>query len=186
MPQVELGSDGQIVIRESSLQVDDAAAAPEDEEYDEEIADGTSSSATYSSFLRRRKSFAWGLEETKRFYDTLRQVGTEFSLMQSFFPGRTRKQLKSKFQKEEREHPELVRKILQMVRPLDDAAFKVQYNDYGGTGTDTGDASKGGVGNKDDDKGTINLLPAYRRRKDENDPDVFECEHDAPYLVLEI
>ena len=40
---------------------------------------------------------AYFAEETRTFYSALRQVGQDYSLMQTFLPGRTRKQLKMKF-----------------------------------------------------------------------------------------
>ncbi len=92
-PQVEF-VNGKIVVKESSLVVQDQSYA--DGEY-EEVAEGSHATATYFSFLKRRKSAAWGLEETRLFYAALRQCGTEFSLMQTLFPGRTRKQLKKKY-----------------------------------------------------------------------------------------
>lgn len=132
------------------------------------MAEGSYNEATYFSFLRRRKSHAWGVEETKQFYEVLRQVGTEFSLMQSLFPGRTRKQLKAKFQREERAHPELIRKILQLVKPLDDTAFRVQY------------AYDEAVASAEQKKPA-----AYKRRRQELH-EVFDCEEDPPHTIIEI
>ena len=65
----------------------------------EEVEEGALVSSRYSSFTDRRNTKAWGLEETRLFYDALRQCGMEFSLMQSFFPNRTRKEIKLKFQR---------------------------------------------------------------------------------------
>ena len=196
-PQVEF-INGKIMLRESSLVVQDSTA---EGEY-EEVVEGIHATATYFSFLKRRSGFKWGFEETWLFYKALRQCGTEFSLMQSFFPGRTRKQLKHKFIKcvtpclcalisallihlffliielvslpchansliyiphrEEREHPELVRRTLDhsCSIPMELDPFTAQYgaiavdeaNDA--VGADTGDviySSAGGGGGDDDD-----------------------------------
>lgn len=121
-PQVEI-INGKIVIRESSLVVNNDAAG--DEEY-EEVTEGIHATATYSSFLKRRKSVAWGFEETRIFYNCLRQCGTDFSMMQAFFPGRTRKQLKKKFYREEKEHPELIKRALYTSLPLEMSPFESQ------------------------------------------------------------
>ncbi len=91
-PQVEI-INGNIVVKESSLTVSQDA---EIGEY-EEIEEGLNPTATYSSFQNRSKTANWGMEETRTFYHALRQCGTDFSLMQAFFPNRTRKQLKFKF-----------------------------------------------------------------------------------------
>jgi len=121
-PQVEI-INGKIVIRESSLVVNNDPTG--DEEY-EEVTEGIHATATYSSFLKRRKSIVWGFEETRIFYNCLRQCGTEFSMMQAFFPGRTRKQLKKKFYREEKEHPELVKQALYTSLPLEMTPFEAQ------------------------------------------------------------
>jgi transcription factor TFIIIB component B'' len=42
-------------------------------------------------------------EETVCFFDCLRLCGTDFSLMESMFPGRDRKDLKAKYTKEMKE-----------------------------------------------------------------------------------
>lgn len=88
--------DGKIVIKESSLIVNDATI--NETEY-EEVEEGSATTSRYSSFTNRRSAKSWGLEETRMFYHALRQCGLEFSLMQSFFPNRTRKEIKLKFQR---------------------------------------------------------------------------------------
>ena len=134
-PQVEL-VNGNIVLKESSLVMPDPAG--DEEDYDDvsnnagggaggAAGGGTQKPATYNSFLKRKSGSRWGVEETWLFYKALRQCGTEFSLMQSFFPGRTRKQLKQKFIKEEREHPELVRRTLDHSTPLELEPFRAQF-----------------------------------------------------------
>lgn len=63
----------------------------------EEIEEGVHASSRYSSFLNNKKAVCWGLEETRLFYSALQQCGMQFSLMQTFFPHRTRKELKRKY-----------------------------------------------------------------------------------------
>lgn len=55
--------------------------------------------------------------ETLKFYRALNTVGTDFLLMQSIFPKRTRQDLKMKFKKEDRMNRFLVEKALRY--PLD-------------------------------------------------------------------
>ena len=65
-------------------------------------------STTFSSSRCER----WGLEETRRFYSALRQYGTDFTSMQSMFPGRNQRQLKNKYRKEQNDHSALVERAL--------------------------------------------------------------------------
>ena len=123
-PQVEF-INGKIMIRESSLVVN-YDNAPNIQEY-EEVTEGIYPTATYASFLNRRPTPIWSMEETKLFYSCLQRCGTEFSVMQTFFPNRTRKQLKRKFYKEEREHPLLVQKALYTSLPLPVDVFEAKY-----------------------------------------------------------
>ncbi len=88
--------DGKMVIKESSLIVNDTTI--NETEY-EEVEEGALVTSRYSSFTNRRSAKAWGIEETRLFYNALRQCGLEFSLMQSFFPNRTRKEIKLKFRR---------------------------------------------------------------------------------------
>jgi hypothetical protein len=123
-PQVEF-INGKIMIRESSLVVNYDNAA-NTQEY-EEVTEGIYPTATYASFLNRRPTPVWTIDETKLFYTCLQRCGTEFSVMQTFFPNRTRKQLKRKFYKEEREHPLLVQKALYTSLPLPVDIFEAKY-----------------------------------------------------------
>lgn len=43
----------------------------------------------------------------------LRQFGTDFEMLQCLFPGRSRRQMKAKFKKEERLNPDLITYALQ-------------------------------------------------------------------------
>lgn len=100
--------------------------AQEDPELDyEEVHEGSHATARYSSFSNKSKPMKWGIEETRRFYELLQQVGTDFSLMETFFPGRNRRQLKLKFFREEKSHPELVKKALESQSPLGTPAHEL-------------------------------------------------------------
>jgi transcription factor TFIIIB component B'' len=121
-PRVEI-INGKIVIKESSLVVNNDTTI--EGEY-EEVTEGIYATATYSSFLQRKRSSAWSVDETRFFYQTLRQCGTEFSMMQNFFPSRTRKQLKLKFFREEKSHPELVNHALNSSLPLELSPFEAK------------------------------------------------------------
>eukprot|EP01018_Ginkgo_biloba_P038265 Gb_01967 [translate_table: standard] len=47
----------------------------------------------------------WSKSDTELFYKAMQQFGTNFAMIQHLFPGRTRRQVKAKFKKEERQHP---------------------------------------------------------------------------------
>ena len=57
--------------------------------------------------------------ETKKFYLALNAVGTDFSLMVKLFPGRTRTELKRKWQKEEKTSRHLLDKAISKNIPQD-------------------------------------------------------------------
>lgn len=115
-PLVEI-INGEIVIQESSIIVGGRRTT---EEVDRELEGGiveeenTALTATYTSFTKREKVKRWTVEETKKFYLVLRQCGTDFSTMESFFNGtdggnkRSRKELKCKYNRENKKHPELI------------------------------------------------------------------------------
>ena len=132
-PLVEV-INGEIVIKEASLTV---GARRTPQEIDRELMDGAHGTdgaivedasgvtATYTSFTARQRPQHWGVEETRTFYNALRQCGTDFTLMTGFFPaggggqrGRTRRQLKSKFLAESRRNPKLIELALKNRIPL--------------------------------------------------------------------
>ena len=89
---------------------------------------------TSASWSKKESSKRWSKDETKSFYDALRQWGTNFEVIwrrtslffvrnlqnsnhllmcdEVYFPARSRRQVKNKFNKEERERPHFIRKAL--------------------------------------------------------------------------
>lgn len=63
---------------------------------------------TSSSFMKRVASSAWNSEEIDTFYKALRKCGTDFGMMSVFLPGRDRNQIRRRYKKEEKEHPERI------------------------------------------------------------------------------
>jgi len=94
--------DGKLQINKSSLEVD-LAAEDEDEH---EKAD----SEKKRGRRKKEKSEKWSQEETDKFYKALQIFGTDFSIIAKLLPGRTRKQIKNKFNREEKD-PDLRKKI---------------------------------------------------------------------------
>jgi len=57
---------------------------------------------------KRQGKDKWNMDETDQFYLIIRKFGFDFSLIQQFFPSRTRKQIKNKFKKEEKDNPDRI------------------------------------------------------------------------------
>ena len=130
-PQVKI-VDGEIVLQESSMMVPSARKTVQEveEEYQhvvEEEGHTTIVGASYNSFVARRKPQHWAVEETKLFYNALRQVGADFVTMESFYRNRTRKQLKKKYQIEMVKNPRLIELALDPRNklPVDLSIFNV-------------------------------------------------------------
>jgi len=116
--------NGEHVIDESSQFVDRHALAhaEEDEDVLEEVEedDLTRKFNTQSLIRMRRKDpqerirnwDRWTLESTNVFYDCLRKFGTDFMVIAKCFPNRTRREIKAKFVREERDDPERVHEAL--------------------------------------------------------------------------
>jgi transcription factor TFIIIB component B'' len=116
--------DGKLVISEDSLLLSQADVAPShlDLVYEQQRT------VTSASYTNRVKSEQWTAEETKLFYKSLAQYGTDFTFVSQMFPKRTRGQIKSKFKREEKENQHLVDAALKRKLPI---------------GTTTGQAGRG-------------------------------------------
>lgn len=123
-PQLRLDQHGNIVVEESSLQIDRAAQATRDAVEADEDNDLTVriNRSTWINDRRRdptdrvpmwkSKSDPWSEEETDRFYDALSMWGTDFYLISKLFVPKTRRQIKLKFTREERLDPDRVNRAL--------------------------------------------------------------------------
>eukprot|EP00178_Gracilaria_changii_P026200 TRINITY_DN805_c0_g1_i1.p1 TRINITY_DN805_c0_g1~~TRINITY_DN805_c0_g1_i1.p1 ORF type:complete len:347 (-),score=80.82 TRINITY_DN805_c0_g1_i1:3919-4959(-) len=119
-PQLTLDENGNIVVDSASLVVSAGTVTNaeaeggdvttfENHEYTKHI--------TSATFSKRQNSTKWLAEETERFYQCLRKYGTDFLLMESDFPRRSRRQLKLKFKREERDNPRRIDRALR-AKPL--------------------------------------------------------------------
>ncbi|XP_044489260.1 uncharacterized protein LOC123213779 isoform X4 [Mangifera indica] len=59
----------------------------------------------YQSFMKKTPTVRWPKQDTELFYEAIGQFGTDLTMIQQLFPGRTRQQIKLKFKKEERKQP---------------------------------------------------------------------------------
>ncbi len=102
VPQLRLDENGRIVLDEQSLEVTVPKPVPTYE--DHEVVYETPHAVNSWTFAGRKPGERWSASDTAKFYTALRQYGAEFSLIANLFPNRTRKQVWSKFKKEEREN----------------------------------------------------------------------------------
>lgn len=61
-----------------------------------------------NTYSKRKHTDKWDEQEDMEFFSALSTWGTDFSMISSLFPHRTRKQIKSKYNLEEKKRPELV------------------------------------------------------------------------------
>ncbi|KAK7952574.1 uncharacterized protein PG986_008302 [Apiospora aurea] len=104
--------DGQIVVNQSSLTVNQHAGQDftslETVEEDE-----FTNLTTSASYLRANKAAMggtnhWSDDETERFYHYLKMFGTDFETISHVFPGKSRRHIKLKFNREEKARPKRV------------------------------------------------------------------------------
>lgn len=78
---------------------------------------------TARSFMKNNKRYPnefvlpgqgrrWDHDSTALFYQGLRSFGTDFQMIAHMFPGMTRRSIKTKFTREERENPDIIRECL--------------------------------------------------------------------------
>lgn len=115
--------DGQIQIDESTLEIDRHADAAV--ERDADRLEGVDESeltrrVTQSTWVKRDKSGGWNEDQTDKFYEALRMFGTDFQMISKMLPGRTRRSVKLKFTREERQdEPRIKRALLGERLPVD-------------------------------------------------------------------
>ncbi|KAH9872877.1 hypothetical protein J1614_005271 [Plenodomus biglobosus] len=116
--------DGEIRMVPDSGTIDrEADADREIAEYEIIEDQDITARVTSRSFLKNNKRFPndfilpgqgrrWNIESTDLFYQGLKSFGTDFQMISQMFPGSTRRSIKTKFTREERENPERVREAL--------------------------------------------------------------------------
>ena len=106
--------DGQIVVDQSSLVMDRharAAAAQAGEDMETIEENDFTRLVTSNSFMNTSKLRGpnlWGFEETELFYRGLSMFGTDFEMISKMFPGKQRRHIKLKFNREEKHNPKRI------------------------------------------------------------------------------
>ncbi|KAJ5109837.1 hypothetical protein N7532_002482 [Penicillium argentinense] len=114
--------NGEIVLDATSLEVDrHADAARNAGELEDVVENQLTRKVNQSTYGKRSKTESWDDEMTDLFYRGLRMFGTDFGIISNLFPGRSRRQIKLKFNSEERKYPERIRDTLLGPREVIDA-----------------------------------------------------------------
>merc|ERR1719427_1830817 len=125
VPQVKVGVNGEIILDESSLQLEttEQKKAKDLLQKSPVVFENNKTSTNYGTWSKNRRHSDWSEKETLRFYRALSVVGSDFSMMESIFKNRTRQELKLKFKKEEKLNNKIIDKCLKergMYTDLDD------------------------------------------------------------------
>ncbi|KAK2630123.1 hypothetical protein QTJ16_000943 [Diplocarpon rosae] len=119
-PPVVLGSgpqmrivNGNLVVDESSLQIDRQARARLVQADMEEVTENDFTTViTSGTYMKRERALLWDQAATSRFYEGLAQFGTDFEMIAKLFPHRSRRQIKLKFNKEERVNADKINRTM--------------------------------------------------------------------------
>lgn len=105
--------NGEIVIDAASLQVDRHADASRGAgELEDVVENKLTRKINQATYGKRTKTESWDEDMTDLFYRGLRMFGTDFMVISKMFPGRSRRQIKLKFNNEERRDPARVKETL--------------------------------------------------------------------------
>jgi hypothetical protein len=107
-PKVTIDEDGNIVIDKESLVVSAGCLPAADVDHGEVVTidkNDVTRHITSASFAKRDSSTKWTPQENDKFFDALSRFGTDFALIEHAFPTRSRRQIKLKFKREERDNP---------------------------------------------------------------------------------
>ena len=104
--------NGQIVLDEETLQVDRRELVENDEPREIIEESSLTRRINAATWGKREKPERWDPESTDKFYQGLAMFGTDFELVSGLFPDRSRRQIKNKFNAEERKNPAKVTNAL--------------------------------------------------------------------------
>lgn len=130
VPQLKLNAKGELILDDKSLVIETTA----EQEARKVLANSSliyldENTGMNGFYSRQKRTREWLPSETIKFYRCLQNVGTDFSLMVSLFPNRTRRDLKLKFKKEERKNGNLINKALLYPKQFDLESLKQQIDE---------------------------------------------------------
>ncbi|KAL4780563.1 hypothetical protein BJX76DRAFT_337695 [Aspergillus varians] len=105
--------NGEIVLDHASLQVDRHADAERNgDDLEDVVENSLTRKINQATYGKRSKTESWDEDMTDLFYRGLRMFGTDFMVISKLFPGRSRRQIKLKFNNEERRDPQRIKETL--------------------------------------------------------------------------
>lgn len=105
--------NGEIVLDTASLEVDrHADAARSAGDLEDVVENQLTRKVNQATYGKRSKTETWDEAMTDLFYRGLRMFGTDFMVISKLFPGRSRRQIKLKFNNEERRDPQRIKDTL--------------------------------------------------------------------------
>jgi len=126
VPQVKVGPDGQLIIDEQSLVIESSNTKRAKEILSTDVIIEDENCHGRGFYKKRQRGKDWPKWETFKFYRVLNVVGTDFLLMQTLFPNRTRQEIKQKYKKEERVNRHLIEKALKYHQEFDTEMLEEQ------------------------------------------------------------
>ncbi|KAL8538824.1 hypothetical protein ACS0TY_000726 [Phlomoides rotata] len=81
----------------------------------------------YQSHMDKTRTKRWSKQETELFYEAVRMFGSDLSMITVRLPGRSRREVKLKYKKEERQHPLMLHEALAN-RSKDRSQFEMVVN----------------------------------------------------------
>lgn len=112
VPQIKIGPSGEIILDEKSLVIERKNIKKQREDMAKSEVINGDFDVSYGVYKKHKRSKCWTTDETLRFYKALNTLGTDFTLMCELFPERSRRELKMKFNKEEKINRSLIDKAL--------------------------------------------------------------------------
>ncbi|KAI0980127.1 hypothetical protein GJ496_009515 [Pomphorhynchus laevis] len=162
-PKLRIADDGTIKIDEKSLVVEHQKS--HFNEIVEEHGAQHFDSLNCHSYRKYTYTKRWNKSETARFYKALEIFGTDFGMISRLFPGRTRHEIKRKFNKEDRSNTSLIDKIIfNTSRSIDLSCFLTDYDDSPGSKKSKRRSRKGSksiLPGSDDEDVTIEVNSNY-------------------------
>ncbi|VEU20455.1 DEKNAAC101368 [Brettanomyces naardenensis] len=125
VPLLVAGEDGTVTYSHESTYVDRHSTTTADTDKERIVENPYENLVTSGTYSKQKYVDKWTPQETAEFYKALSMWGTDFGLIAHLFPYRDRKQVKAKFNLEERRHPHLIEFAL--VRKL-----SVNIDEYSG------------------------------------------------------
>jgi transcription factor TFIIIB component B'' len=105
--------NGALILDESSLTIDRQANANMEREAMETVEENDFTRVvTQGTYMKREPARSWDSAANQLFYKGLKQFGTDFQMIASMFPHRNRRQIKLKFNKEEKVNAAKINRIL--------------------------------------------------------------------------